>query len=275
MSEVSLFERISRAAEKIRTILPEPPRAAVILGTGLGGLATHIENQSEIFYEDIPHFPHSTVASHAGRVVTGKLGGRPVLAFDGRFHYYEGWSWEQITMPVRVAKACGAEALFLSGAVGGMNPLHTKGDLVLVEDHISLMPGNALIGANDDRLGPRFPDMCRPYDRELLAQGLQIALEEKVRAHLGVYVGVPGPNLETRAEYRFLRAMGADIVGMSTVPEAIVGVHAGLRIFAACIITDRCLPDALEPALLEEIIKVANEAEPKLTRVMARLIAEM
>ena len=275
MSEITLYDKVQQAAAAIKKILPEPPRAAVVLGTGLGGLAKQIENARELDYEDIPHFPHSTVASHEGRVVTGTLGGTPVLAFDGRFHYYEGWNWEQITMPVRVAKACGAQALFLSGAVGGMNPLHAKGDQVLVEDHINLMPGNALIGSNDERLGPRFPDMCRPYDKILLAKGLAIALEEKIRAHLGVYVAVPGPNLETRAEYRWLRAMGADVVGMSTVPEVIVAVHAGLRVFAACIITDRCLPDALEPAILEEIIKVANEAEPKLTRVVTRLISEV
>ena len=275
MSELSLYDKVQKAASVIKKILRVPPRAAVVLGTGLGGLSNQIENQSEIPYQDIPHFPHSTVKSHAGRVVAGTLNGVPVLAFDGRFHLYEGWNWEQITMPVRVAKACGAEALILSGAVGGMNPMHAKGDLVLIEDHINLMPGNPLIGSNDERLGPRFPDMCAPYDKKLLAQALQIATEEKIRAHYGVYVGVSGPNLETRAEYRFLRAMGADVVGMSTVPEVIVGVHAGLRIFAACIITDRCLPDALEPAVLEEIIKVANEAEPKLTRLVTQLIAQI
>ena len=275
MSDVSLYDKVQQAALVVRAILPAPPRAAVVLGTGLGGLAAQIENQREISYQEIPHFPHSTVKSHAGRVVAGTLNGTPVLAFDGRFHLYEGWNWEQITMPVRVAKACGAQALFLSGAVGGMNPMHAKGDLVLIEDHINLMPGNPLIGTNDERLGPRFPDMCAPYDKVLLAKALEIATEEKIRAHLGVYVAVSGPNLETRSEYRFLRAIGADVVGMSTVPEVIVGVHAGLRIFAACIITDRCLPDALEPAVLEEIIKVANEAEPKLTRLVTKLIAEV
>ncbi len=273
MPEASLYERVQEAAAVIKEILPVAPRAAVVLGTGLGGLSNQIENQREIPYKDIPFFPHSTVMSHAGRVVAGTLGGTPVLAFDGRFHLYEGWSWEQITMPVRVAKACGAQALFLSGAVGGMNPMHAKGDLVLIEDHINLMPGNPLIGSNDERLGPRFPDMCAPYDKELLAKALHIATEEKIRAHYGVYVAVSGPNLETRAEYRFLRSIGADVVGMSTVPEVIVGVHSGLRIFAATIITDRCLPDALEPAVLEEIIKIANAAEPKLTRLVAKLIA--
>ncbi|HEY3324050.1 MAG TPA: purine-nucleoside phosphorylase [Planctomycetota bacterium] len=271
----SLFDRVQAATAAIKKILPETPRAAVVLGTGLGGLARQIENQRSLPYEDIPNFPVSTVSSHAGRVVTGTLNGVPVLAFDGRFHLYEGWSFDQLTLPVRVAKAAGAQVLFLSGAVGGMNPLHAKGDLVLLEDHINLLPGNPLIGPNDDRLGPRFPDMCAPYDAKLLARAEEICLEEKIRAHRGVYVAVPGPNLETRAEYRFLRAIGADVVGMSTVPEVLVAVHAGLRVFAASIITDRCLPDALEPANIEEIIATAGTAEPKLTRLVSRLIAEL
>lgn len=273
--EISLYERVQMAAEAVKAIVKTPPKAAVVLGTGLGGLSANIQDAKEIPYSQIPHFPVSTVKSHAGRVVYGTLNGTPVLAFDGRFHFYEGWSFDQITMPVRVAKAVGAEVLFLSGAVGGMNPLHEKGDLVLLEDHISLMPGNPLIGPNDERLGPRFPDMCEPYDQKLLKRAGEIALEEKIRAHRGVYVAVSGPNLETRAEYRFLRTIGADVVGMSTVPEAIVAVHAGMKVFAATIITDRCLPDALEPAKIEEIIKVANAAEPKLTKLVSRLIAEL
>ena len=274
-TEASLYERVQAAAAAIKAILPsKKPRAAVILGTGLGGLAKQIKNAKEIPYQKVPYFPVSTVATHAGRVVAGTLNGAPVLAFDGRFHLYEGWSFEQITLPVRVAKAAGAEMLFLSGAVGGMNPLHEKGDLVLLEDHINLLPGNPLLGPNDERLGPRFPDMCRPYDRELLMRAEAICLEERIRAHRGVYVAVPGPNLETRAEYRFLRGIGADVVGMSTVPEVLVAVHAGLRIFAASIVTDRCLPDALEPANIEEIIAVANAAEPKLTKLVARMIGE-
>jgi purine-nucleoside phosphorylase len=274
-AELSLYDRVQAAAEAIKKILPSPaPKAAVILGTGLGGLTSQIKKTRDLSYKKIPHFPVSTVESHAGRVVAGMLGEKPVLAFDGRFHLYEGWTFEQLTMPVRVAKAVGAEVLFLSGAVGGMNPQHEKGDLVLLEDHINLLPGNPLIGPNDDRLGPRFPDMCRAYDRELLSRALEICLEERIAAHRGVYVAVSGPNLETRAEYRFLRALGADVVGMSTVPEAIVAVHAGLRTFAATIVTDRCLPDALEPAQIDEIIAVANAAEPKLTRLVSRLINE-
>ncbi|HYF49887.1 MAG TPA: purine-nucleoside phosphorylase [Planctomycetota bacterium] len=276
MSTPSLYDRVHAAADAVSKILPSrKPKAAVVLGTGLGGLAKQITNLKELPYSQIPHFPVSTVSSHAGRVVTGFLGEAPVLAFDGRFHLYEGWSFEQVTMPVRVAKALGAEVLFLSGAVGGMNPLHEKGDLVLLEDHINLLPGNPLIGPNDERLGPRFPDMCAPYDAKLLRRAEEICLEEKIRAHRGVYVAVSGPNLETRAEYRFLRTIGADVVGMSTVPECIVAVHSGLKVFAATIITDRCLPDALEPANIAQIIAVANAAEPKLTRVVSRLIAEL
>lgn len=268
-----LFDRVQEAAAAIRTIAPAPPKAAVVLGTGLGGLAKQIENAKDLSYDKIPHFPTSTVQSHAGRVVCGTLGGTPLVAFDGRFHLYEGWNLEQVTLPVRVAKALGAEALFLSGASGGMNPAHKKGDLILLDDHINLMGVNPLVGANDDRLGPRFPDMCAPYDKQLLERAEAICREEKIAAHRGVYVGVLGPNLETRAEYRMLRTMGADIVGMSTVPEAIVAVHAGLRLFAASIVTDLCFPDSLEPANIAEIIKVANAAEPKLTKLVAKLIS--
>ena len=274
-SELSLYDQVQAAAQAIQRIVRKSPRAAVVLGTGLGGLANQIEDIQELPYHSIPHFPVSTVKSHAGRVVTGNLNGTPILAFDGRFHCYEGWSLEQVTLPVRVAKAVGASALFLSGAVGGMNPQHEKGDLLLIEDHINLMPGNPLIGPNDERLGPRFPDMCQPYDAKLLTRAAEICLAEGIRAHKGVYVAVSGPNLETRAEYRFLRAIGADVVGMSTVPEVLVAVHSNLRVFAASIITDRCLPDALEPAVLEEIIKVANAAEPKLTKLVSKLIAEI
>ncbi len=274
-TELPLYDQIQAAAQAISRIVSAPPRAAVVLGTGLGGLAKQIQNIKDLPYHSIPHFPVSTVKSHAGRVVYGTLGGTPILAFDGRFHFYEGWSFEQLTLPVRVAKAMGASTLFLSGAVGGMNPQHDKGDLVLIEDHINLFPGNPLVGPNDERLGQRFPDMCEPYDKALLKRAMEIAIEEHIRAYKGVYVGVSGPCLETRAEYRFLRAIGADVVGMSTVPEVIVAVHAGLKVFAATIVTDRCLPDALEPARLEDIIAVANAAEPKLTKVVTRLIGEM
>ena len=269
----SLYDRVQEATKALKKICPKPPKAAVILGTGLGGLAKQIADARDLSYGDIPHFPVPTVKSHAGRVVAGKLGGVEVLAFDGRFHLYEGWTLEQITLPVRVAKALGAQYLFLSGACGGMNPLHKKGDLALLDDHINLMGVNPLIGPNDDRLGPRFPDLCAPYDAELLAKAELICMEEKIRAHRAVYVAMSGPNLETRAEYRFLRTIGADVVGMSTVPEVLVAVHAGLRVFGASIITDMCFPDSLRPAHIDEIIAVANTAEPKVTKLVAKLIA--
>src|SRR5208283_569824 len=201
-----------------------------------------------------PHFPQSTVVSHAGRLVLGKLTGKTVMAMEGRFHFYEGYSLKQITFPVRVMQAMGCEVLIVSNACGGMNPQYAKGDLMVIEDHINLMGDNPLIGKNDDRLGERFPDMCWPYDRELIALAQRVALEERIVCHKGVFVAVPGPNLETRAEYRFLRAIGADVVGMSTVPEVIVGVHCKLRNLGFSIITDMCLPDALEPAVPEDII---------------------
>jgi purine-nucleoside phosphorylase len=270
-----LYERVQESAEALRKICPRPPRAAVILGTGLGGLARNIEAPRELRYEEVPHFPVSTVKSHAGRVVCGNISGVSVAAFDGRFHLYEGWSAEEVTLPVRAAKALGAEHLFLSGACGGMNPQYQRGDLALLDDHLNLMGLNPLVGPNDDRLGPRFPDLCAPYDRKLLARAEEICMAERIRAHRAVYAAVLGPNLETRAEYRALRSLGADVVGMSTVPEALVAVHSGLKVFGASIVTDLCFPDCLRPASIEEIIAVANEAEPKVTRLVSRLIAEL
>lgn len=276
MPDLSLHDRIHAAAAAIRSALfPKPPQAAIVLGTGLGGLAGKLADRKTLPYAEVPHFPHSTVASHAGEVVAGTLGGVPVVAFSGRFHLYEGWTLEQVTLPVRVAKALGAQYLFLSGACGGMNKFHRKGDLVLLDDHINLMGVNPLVGPNDERLGPRFPDMSRPYDPGLLARAEAICTQEGIRAHRAVYVAVTGPCLETRAEYRMLQAMGADVVGMSTVPETIVAVHAGLKVFGASIVTDLCLPDALEPADIKSIIATANAAEPHLTRLVERLIAEL
>jgi len=270
-----LAGQVRKAAHVIRNTCKLKPQVAIILGTGLGKLADDIKRKTVIDYEDIPEFPHSAVASHAGQLVLGKLGGKSVAALSGRFHYYEGWSMQQLTLPVRVMRALGAKVLIVSAASGGLNPQHRLGDIVIIEDHINLMGDNPLIGPNDDALGPRFPDMCRPYDPKLIALGSEAALKAGVRAHTGVYVGVAGPNLETRAEYRFLRTIGADVVGMSTVPEVIVGVHAGMRVFGAAIVTDMCMPDALEPANIDKIIAVANEAEPKLTRVVKRVIAKL
>jgi purine-nucleoside phosphorylase len=215
------------------------------------------------------------VISHTGQLVCGKLAGQAVVAMEGRFHFYEGYSLKQITLPVRVMKALGCDYLILSNACGGMNPQFAKGDLMLIEDHINLMGDNPLIGKNDERLGPRFPDMCHPYDRELLALAQRIAIEERIPCHKGVFVAVPGPNLETRAEYRFLRGIGADVVGMSTVPEVIVGVHCGIRMLGLSIVTDICLPDALEPVKLEDIIAIANAAEKKLRGLVRRVVGEL
>ncbi len=270
---LELYDQIQEAKKAIETRWRGKPRVGIILGTGLGGLAEEIEADLTLPYEDIPHFPHSTVASHAGRLVGGKLGGKQVLAMEGRFHFYEGYSLKQITFPVRVMKALGCEVLIVSNACGGMNPQWAKGDIMLIEDHINLLGDNPLIGKNDDRLGIRFPDMCHPYDKELLALAQKVALEEKISCHKGVFVAVSGPNLETRAEYRFLRGIGADVVGMSTVPEVIVGVHANMRVLGLSVITDQCLPDALEPAVLADIIAVANQAEKKL-RVLVRRVIE-
>jgi purine-nucleoside phosphorylase len=272
---VELHLEITAAANAIRTCWPKQPRVGIVLGTGLGGFATEISVDTVIPYSDIPNFPESTVMTHAGQLVCGTLGGKPVVAMEGRFHYYEGYTMQQITFPIRVLRAIGVDVLVLSNACGGMNPNFEKGDILLIDDHINLMGDNPLRGRNDDTLGPRFPDMCQPYDRKLLRSAERIAIEEGIRAHRGVYVAVAGPNLETRAEYRFLRTIGADVVGMSTVPEVIVGVHAGMRIVGLSVITDLCLPDALQPADISDIIRTANETEPKLRTLVRRIVAEL
>src|SRR5206468_12925548 len=248
-------------------------RVGLILGTGLGALAKEIVAEATIAYPDIPFFPQSTVLGHKGQLVCGTLAGQPVMAMEGRFHLYEGYTPAQVTFPIRVMKELGCEFLVVSNAAGGLNPMHRKGDLVVIEDHINLMGVNPLVGPNDERLGTRFPDLIEPYDKGLQKMALQASLEANIVAHRGVYVGVTGPNLETRAEYRFLRGIGADVVGMSTVPEVIVGVHANMRILGLSVITDLCLPDALEPAVLADIIAVANTAEKKL-RVLVRRVVE-
>jgi purine-nucleoside phosphorylase len=268
-----LFDQIQEAAHAIRSRWPRTPRAGIILGTGLGGLVEEMQEKLAIPYGQVPHFPVSTAPGHAGQLVCGLLSGKPVVAMEGRFHFYEGYTPQQITLPVRVMKALGCEVLIVSNACGGLNTQYTKGDLMVIEDHIGLFLENPLRGPNDDRLGPRFPDMSHPYDRELIARARQIALEEKIPCQQGVFVAVPGPNLETRAEYRFLRQIGADVVGMSTVPEVIVAVHCGLRTLGLSIVTDMCLPDALEPVNLAEIIATANAAEPKL-RALVRCVVE-
>jgi purine-nucleoside phosphorylase len=270
-----LYDKIQEARASIQKQWPGQPRVGIILGTGLGGFAEDIQAEASIPYGKIPHFPEATVQTHAGRLVCGKLGGKTVVAMEGRFHYYEGYTLKQVTFPVRVMKALGCDTLIVSNACGGMNPQYAKGDIMVIEDHINLIGDNPLIGPNDERLGIRFPDMCHPYDPELIALTQQIALEEKIACQKGVFVAVSGPNLETRAEYRFLRAIGADVVGMSTVPEVIVGVHASMRILGLSVVTDICLPDALEPVSLQEIIAIANNAEKKLRVLVKRVIAEL
>jgi purine-nucleoside phosphorylase len=269
---LELYDEIEAAAAAIRAAWKETPHAGVILGTGLGNLASQIDVAATLEYKDIPHFPVSTVTSHRSRLVCGRLEGVPIVAMEGRFHAYEGYSLREITLPVRVMKRLGAQLLILSQAAGGMNPNYRNGDIMIIDDHINLMGDNPLVGINDDRLGPRFPDMSQPYDPALIDKGLEIARRENFVAHRGVTVAVTGPNLETRAEYRFLRQIGADVVGMSTVPEAIVAVHAGLRIFGLSVVTDMCLPDALQPANVEHIIAVANAAEPKLRALVSGVL---
>jgi purine-nucleoside phosphorylase len=270
-----LFDRVQTALAVVRQRSALKPDTGIILGTGLGGLADEISVDSSIPYEQIPGFPLSTVESHAGRLLLGRLGNRPVVALQGRFHRYEGYGLGEVTFPVRVMHALGARVLIVSNACGGMNPLWNPGDLVLLSDHINLLGDNPLIGSNDERLGPRFPDMSAPYDAELRGLARAVALELGIGLREGVYVAVPGPNLETRAEYRMLRTMGADVVGMSTVPEVIVAAHAGMRTIGISIITDQCLPDALEPADIGRIIETARRAEPSLTRLIAGLVERL
>jgi purine-nucleoside phosphorylase len=246
-----------------------------VLGTGLGGLAKEIVVEATIPYEDIPGFPLSTVESHAGRLLCGTLGGKTVVAMQGRFHRYEGYTLQQVTFPVRVLRALGADTLVVSNACGGMNPLWVPGDLMLIADHINFLGDNPLIGTNDDRLGARFPDMSAPYDDALRIVARAVAMEQRITLREGVYVAVAGPNLETRAEYRMLKALGADVVGMSTVPEVIVAVHAGMRVLGLSIVTDQCLPDALEPAELSTIIATAGRAEPKLTALVRGVLERL
>ena len=272
MSE--LRTHIEEAAAVARARLGIAPRVGIILGTGLGNLARRIEGAKTVAYRDIPHFPVPTVESHAGQLVGGLLSGKPVVAMEGRFHSYEGYSLAQVTFPVRVMKALGATALVVTNACGGLNHRHERGDILVIEDHINLMGVNPLIGPNDDKLGPRFPDMCAPYDPEFVRLAEAAGLRRGIRTCRGVYAAMTGPCLETRAEYRMLRAIGADAIGMSTVPEVIVAVHAGLRTLGLGVITDLCLADALRPVDIHEIIAVANEAGPKLEQIIVDVLAE-
>jgi purine-nucleoside phosphorylase len=269
------WDHVQEATAAVRARWARRPDVGLILGTGLGALAGEIAAEATIPYPEIPRFPRSTVESHKGQLVCGTLAGHGVVAMEGRYHLYEGYTASQVTFPIRVMKELGCRVLIVSNAAGGLNPLHAKGDLIVIEDHINLMGLNPLVGPNDDRLGPRFPDLIEPYDRGLQDLALQVALEANIVAHRGVYVAVVGPNLETRAEYRFLRGIGADVVGMSTVPEVLVAVHAGLKVLGFSIVTDLCLPDALEPVKIEDVLAVAGAAEGKLRTIVRGVLERL
>lgn len=269
----SMKELIKQAADFIRQKIKMKPETGVILGTGLGNrFVSFIENPIIMDYHDIPNFPVSTVEFHKGKLICGTIHGKPILAMQGRFHFYEGYSMQQITLPVRVMKSLGVKRLLISNAAGNMNTNWQKGNLMLVDDHINLQPDNPLRGKNLDEMGPRFPDMSCPYDPILNEMVEKIAVEKRITLRKGVYASVMGPNLETRAEYRFLRGIGADAVGMSTVPEVLVANHMGLPCIAISVLTDDCDPDHLKPAVIEDIIAVAAKAEPELTTLYTELI---
>lgn len=270
-----LYARALATTESVHARTDTPPRVAIVLGTGLGALSDVIDVDTTIPYDELEGFPEPTVETHSGRLVLGTLGGTPVVVMQGRFHRYEGYSLEEVTFPIRVLKLLGADTLVVSNVSGGMNPLWGVGELVLLDDHINLLGDSPLIGPNDDRFGPRFPDMSEPYDRALQELASAAALDLGIRLNRGVYVAVPGPQLETRAEYRMLRRMGADVVGMSTVPEVIVARHMGMRVLGVSIITDACLPDALEPVDVSRIIAAAGAAEPDLTRLIERVVGQI
>jgi purine-nucleoside phosphorylase len=259
----------------IRNYCKEEPEIGIILGTGLGGLITELEIEKSFSYAEIPHFAVSTVEHHAGKLIFGQMNGKKVVAMQGRFHYYEGYDMQQITFPVRIMKLLGIKNLLISNVSGGINCHFKKGDLAIIDDHINLQTANPLTGKNEDEFGPRFPDMSAPYSKELINKALIIAKESNIPIHTGVYAAVNGPNLETRAEYRFLGKIGADLVGMSTVPEVIVANHMGLKVFAISLITDECDPDNLKPVSISEIIEIAKQGEPNLTKVIKQLIAQL
>lgn len=266
----------SQFAETLQFIarhVEHTPRVGIVLGTGMGALVNRIEVKKALAYNFIPHFPLSTVESHFGKLIFGSIGAVPVVAMQGRLHYYEGYTMQQITYPIRIMRLLGIDTLVLSNAAGGLNPSYNKGDIVAIEDHLNLQPENPLRGENLDDFGPRFPDMSAPYDADLIARAEALLREDGQTLKRGVYAAVQGPNLETRAEYRYLRTIGADLVGMSTVPEVIVANHMGVRTVAFSVVTDECDPARLRRVTVEEIIGVAVEAEPRLTRLLERLIS--
>lgn len=251
------------------------PNYMLILGTGLGQLADEMTIETVISYDEIPHFPISTVESHAGKLLFGTLGDKEIVAMQGRFHYYEGYTMNQIVFPVRVLKENGADTLIVSNACGGMNPNYKRGDIMLISDHINLLGDNPLIGPNDNDLGPRFPDMSDPYTERLREIAQNVALNDAIPMHQGVYVALSGPMLETRSEYRYLRLLGADVVGMSTIPEVTAAVHMGMDVLGISVITDECFPDSLQPVNIEEILDAAAMAEPKMTKVIIGVLEKL
>lgn len=267
--------KIGEASDFIQSRCTLSPQIGIILGTGLSKLADSIQEQTVIPYSEIPYFATSTAPGHAGNLLMGKIADKRVVAMQGRFHFYEGYSLEEITFPIRVMKRLGVKILIESNAAGGMNRNFKVGEIMIITDHINFTGENPLIGPNDEALGPRFPDMSEPYDRGLIELTEKIALEEGIRCHRGVYIGVTGPNFETRAEYRFFHLIGADAVGMSTVPEVIVARHSGLKVLGISCITDMCIPDLLEPVDFKKVIEVANRAEPQITRLVEKVIREL
>ncbi|HBY57739.1 MAG TPA: purine-nucleoside phosphorylase [Candidatus Atribacteria bacterium] len=272
---VDLKAKIAESVEYIDQKTKIRPKIAIILGTGLGRLAEDIEEKEIIPYSDIPNFPVSTVKSHSGNLVLGKLGNKEVVAMQGRFHYYEGYSLQEVTFPVRVMKKLGADTIIISNAAGGMNRFFKRGDLMLITDHINLFGNNPLIGPNDEELGPRFPDMSEAYNRQLIELALKVAVKEKIKLHQGIYVGLTGPTLETPAEYRFLIKIGADAVGMSTVPEVIVANHMGMKVLGISCITDLAIDGVIVKTSVEEILEAASKAEPIMTKLVKKVIEKI
>src|SRR6202012_5339619 len=269
-----MLESIQNTTQYIKSRIGDfEPEIGIILGTGLGGLVNEVEVEKQLMYSNIPDFPISTLEFHSGKLIFGTLAGKKVVAMQGRLHYYEGYSMQQITFPVRVLKMLGIKTLFVSKARGSLNPDFKKGDLMIIEDHINLQPHNPLIGRNEEELGPRFPDMSQPYKRELIDKALNIAKANNITCHKGVYVAVTGPNLETKAEYSYLRIIGGDAVGMSTVPEVIVANHMGLPVFAISVLTDEGFTEVLTPVSVDDILAIAHAAEPKMTLILKKLIA--
>tara|TARA_A200000113_G_scaffold186097_1_gene173117 strand:- start:2601 stop:3413 length:813 start_codon:yes stop_codon:yes gene_type:complete len=270
-----MLEKFKKAASYIQGRTDLQPTVGIILGTGLGGLVNEIEIVHEIAYEDIPHFPVSTVKGHSGKLIFGNLGGKSVVAMQGRFHYYEGYSLHEVTFPVRVMKFLGIEKLFVSNASGGVNEAFEIGEIMILNDHIDLFPGNPLIGKNYDELGPRFPDMSEPYSHEMINKALDIASKHNIKVAQGIYAGLTGPTLETPAEYQYVYSIGADAVGMSTVPEVIVARHMDIPCFAISIITDLGVPGKIQKVTHQEVIEVAAKQEPKMTLIMKELISSI